>query len=868
MTVALFLIILNIINMMINRATKKTVFSLNNTRIFKKYLLLLLILAKSQTVSGLDYGIEFERIFFEEEQVKTSVWAIAQDSTGFMWFGTNNGLYKYDGYIFKRYTHSDQDSTTLLSNIVGKLVIDQKNNLWVRSSSKTLSRFIPEDESFVHYFNDPADSALVIKSTISSFVFKNDTVWIGTYNNGLYRYVLTTNELKNIYSESTPDNPISSNWVQSLFIDNNYLWIGTNKGLDRLNLKTAAIRHFDLSDNIQNRSLNLIRTICKDLSNSIWVGTNDGNLFKYNSKTDSFTENFSVNASYPASNNSILSLSCDRSNQLWIGNSKLGLACFEQNKNIFTFATKNHAKIAGIDRANIQTIFTDRTGTIWIGTTITGLYKQKPTPQFHHYLLTDTPDSLRTENNIQAIHKDSNEVLYIGTNDDGLYVIEPHKEILRHFLHDPDDSASIIDNSVFDIFEDSNNNLWLATNNGLDKFIREENVFIHYKLSRNDLKILLSKLDAHKRDTFLKKSNRISSICEDHNKNLWIGTLSGVLARFDYRNFKFYTYRYLSDRWQSPDGITTIVEDAFGKLWIGTVSNGIHIFNPETCQYIKFFHKSSSPDSLPSQLITTIFKDNSDEMWIGTAKSGLSKYNYKNNSFKSYRDTDGLSSNRVTGILEDNNSNLWISTTGGLSKFDKKTESITNFTLKDGVDYYKINIAATDFTLKYNPIIGEFLAPSIKMGFRSCSYKFSENEFYFGGNNGYIVFNPADLYFNRGEKQTPNIVLTDFRIFGESRRLDNNNKIKNINLTYKDYLFSFDFSLLDFTSPTENQYSFFLEGFEKKWGEASTNRSVTYWNIPPGKYTLKAKACSKYGYWTEKPLEINITITPPFWKTW
>lgn len=854
--------------MMINRATKKTISPLNNTRLFKIYSLLLLILATSQTVSGLDNRIEFERIFFEEGQVKTSVWAIAQDSTGFMWFGTNNGLYKYDAYTFKRFTHSDQDSTTLLSNIVRNLVIDQKNNLWVQSSSKTLSRFISKDGTFVHYFNDPADSALVIKNTISSFVVKNDTIWIGTFNSGLYRYALATNELENIYNESTPDNPISGNWIHSLFIDNNYLWIGTNKGLDRFNLKTAAIKHFDLRDPIRNIPSNSIKAVCKDLSNSIWVGTYDGNLFKYNSKTDSFTKNFSINAEDPASKNMILSLSCDRSNRLWIGNSWLGLACFEQNKNIFTFATKNPDKIAGIDRTHIQTIFTDRTGVIWIGTTLTGLYKQKPVQQFHHYLLTDTPDSLRTENNIQAIYKDSNEVLYIGTNDDGLYVIEPNKEILRHFLHDADDSTSITDNSVFDIFEDSNNNLWLATNDGLDKFIREENRFIHYKLSPGDLKILLSKLDANRRDGFFKKCNRFRGIYEDQKRNLWIGSFSGILARFDYRNSKFYTYRHLSDRWQSSDGITTIAEDAFGKLWIGTVSNGIQIFNPKTCQYIKFFHKSSLPDSLPSEFITTIFRDNSDEMWVGTLKSGLSRYNYKNNSFKSYRDTDGLPSNRVAGILEDENHNLWISTAGGLSKFDRETGSITNFSLEDGVDYYKINIDATDFTLKYNPIMGEFFALSNKMGFRSCSFKFSENEFYFGGNNGYIVFNPADLYSKKGGKQTANIVLTDFRIFKESRKLDYNNKIKNINLTYKDYIFSFDFSLLDFTSPTENQYSFLLEGFEKKWGEASTNRSVTYWNILPGKYTLKVKACSKYGSWTEMPLAINITITPPFWKTW
>ncbi len=836
-----------------NEGVRKIHFKRQN--VITKLSFLFISILISQNLYGLKYPVKFERMPLEPGEVTANIFSIAQDSTGYIWIGTPSAIYRYNGCDFTKFpikTNIDQQGT------VRNIVVDPSNNIWFKLKSRSIGRLDPHSGTFQPVIDNPS----AISSSINCFTFINDTMWLSTISDRLFRYIPETDQMTQILDS----NQINTGIHRLLPIQRD-IWIGSTNGIYKYNIDRNDLKYYSLKQSSCDSLRKKIIAIHQDRTGVIWIACNYGIIYKYNEKSDRFDQYYIIpglDLSNPKFQ--ITSMICDNTNHLLFGTIRQGLAYLNLTTGNFVSSSESRDQISGIEPNYISKIFIDNNGVLWLGTPKPGLYKEKGHPKFFHYLLSSSDDSLIVDNYVQSIQKDNQGDLYIGTYQDGLYQFDSNHNLKNHFLAEPDNSRSLCENNIYAMLSENDGNLWIATSDGLEKFIKQTNEFIHYRLDRSDITPILTQLESSRRKRYFEKCNRFVCLFKDKNQNIWIGTYSGILAKFDCQAETFKIFRYHIDEWKSADGITTIEEDQYGNLWIGTVWDGIHIFDPVEEKYLRFHRFSDSPDSLSSNQINTIHKDSHNLMWIGHSSAGISVYDDNIKKFKTYRDIDGLLNNRVTGLVEDNYGYLWISTMSGLSSFEYTTQSITNYTHADGVDYYYFNIIPTDQVQLIDQNNGIHQTHRTKINYNSCAYQNSDENIYFGGNNGYIIFNPKDLITE--ESNQSNLVLTDFKIFTKSQiNYRPFNNIKEIELSYKDYIFSFDYSLLNFISPEENTYSHILEGFEKEWSDPSIDRTVTYWNIPPGNYTLKIKGTSKYGSWCQNPLEINITITPPFWKT-
>ena len=374
--------------------------------------------------------------------------------------------------------------------------------------------------------------------------------------------------------------------------------------------------------------------------------------------------------------------------------------------------------------------------------------------------------------------------------------------------------------------------LWIGTkSDGLCKFDKETELFTHYR----------HKLD----DSTSLSYNDIKSICEDSYGGLWVGTDEG-LNRMDRHSGKF--VRYTKFNSNIKNAIRKIYEDKTGKLWVGT-SEGLYRYNRDKNTFDVFLHDTHDTSTISNNYILSILEDAFGRLWIGTL-NGLNKYNKETQTFTQYHEDDGLPNGAIYGILEDGNNNLWLSTNKGVSRFNPQNKTFRNYTIKDGLQAEQ---------------------------FHRVAYKNTYGRMFFSGPNGYNAFYPDSIF---DIEYLPSVVIVDFKIFNKSIRVGeeldtriilkkNIINTKEIILSYKDYVFSFRFAALDYTSPKDIKYAYIMEGFEKEWNYTSANRRfATYTNLPHGKYTFRVRATNSDGLWSKDETAIEVIITPPFWKTW
>ena len=493
---------------------------------------------------------------------------------------------------------------------------------------------------------------------------------------------------------------------------------------------------------------------------------------------------------------------------------------------------------SSISGNSISSIYQDNSGNLWIGTFGYGINKFILQRKFIHFKKElDNPNSL-SNNIIKAIYKDKSGLLWIGTFGGGLNRYNSDQNSFTHFNHDPNNPYSLSDDKIYSIYEDNNSNLWIGTRSGLDKFDKENEIFLNYKPDPNNTNL---------RRYY--RNNIVSAIYEDRSGTLWIGTFGSGLLEFDKEKLTFIPYKYEPGNIHplQSEMISSIYEDKSGTIWIGTWGDGLKKFNKETKQFCHYRHDPNIPNSLSSNIITSICEDQYCNLWVGTLRSGLNNYDRVNNKFINYTEADGLPSNSTNGILEDDNGCLWINTHKGLSKFDIVNTTFTNYSREYGVNHYS------------RP--GRLMSSAIGGYFKSQT-----GDMFFGGINGFICFNPDRIL---EQSHISPIVLTGFRVIGKNIKFDKAiSDIDQIELSYKSNYFTFEFALLDFTNVQRNQYSYKLEGLDKDWIYSGNRHYASYSNLAPGKYVFKLKGANHEGIWNIEGISINLTIIPPFWKTW
>ena len=787
---------------------------------------------------GQNNTIKFTNLSLKEGLTQSSVNCILQDKKGFMWFGTQDGLNRYDGYHFTVFKHDPADSTSLSDNFIQSMFEDKQGVLWIGTEGG-LNKFDREKEQFIRY-RQTANSIGLSNNIVWAICEDNQAnLWIGTAD-GLNKFDREKETFRHFKHDHKNPQSISSNEIQSLYADKSgALWIGTIGGglnkFDQAKEKFTVYRHKSADPN--TISNNWVWSIFEDASADLWIGTNDG-LNKLNRKNGKF-ERFKSQENEPGtiSHNVIRSIFQDDSGILWIGTGGGGLNRFEKEKKQFSYFQYHDNLSSSLANNNVFDIYEDRTGTLWIGTN-GGISKfDRAKQNFNHFR--NIPNTLNTINSnvVWSILEDKKGILWVGT-EEGLNRMDREKQTVKQYKNIVGSRNSQIKGSIYSLFEDHTNRLWVGTDAGIYYFDRDKEKFTLFRSGRKNENGLFNK--------------RIYDIFEDAAHNLWIGTKEG-LYRLDEKRKKLVFFQNDPNETGSISNniIRCIYQDKTGTIWIGTNGGGLNkmINYPEkdSVSFISYKSKDNSVNTLNNNIILSIYEDDRGILWLGTYGGGLNKFNPENNSFSHYTEKDGLSNNVIYSILSDKKGNLWMSTNKGISKFDPTTEKFQNYYENDGLQSNEFNIGAY------------------------C--KSRKEELFFGGINGFNAFSPGLIQINQ---VPPQIVLTDFQVFNKKAIIGGKRsplkktitETDELTLSYKDAVITFEFAALHYSFPEKNKFAYIMEGFEEDWNYIDQRRQASYTNLDPGNYIFKVKGANSDGIWSEKGITLNITITPPWWKSW
>jgi len=807
---------------------KKTI--LFNKHLSFIYFLLILFFFYCQTI--LANETKFEHISIDKGLSHSSVFTILQDSKGFMWFGTQNGLNKFDGYNFTVFKNEPSDSSSIANSTVFSIYEDSRENIWIGTLGGGLNKYDSRSETFTHYINDENNEKSLSNNNVRSILEdKEGNLWVGT-NNGLNLFDRTTKTFKRFLNDPNNINSLSNNYVWSIFQDSRgAIWIGTYSGLNKLTYKNETaifVRFTSTQESPNSISHNYIWSITEDKMKNLWIGTDDG-LNKMNLDSNTFKP-FYINDGL--GRNKFWSLFNDENNDLWIGSLGEGLYKLDVNDKEGKFINfKNDIyNDYSLSHNNVWSIFKDRSGVLWIGTDI-GLNKYDET-RFKFNLTRNIPGNKNSlsSNEITAIFKDSFGYLWIGTRH-GLNKYDAINNIFTHF-NITDKNHRISDNYIRSIYEAPSEKgiLWVGTNNGLNKI----NILSNKQKSFNNELGNPNSIS----------NNNVTDIFEDSKHNLWIGTLGGL----NIINRKAETFQtFLNNTAKSSisnNYIFAIKEDSAGNIWIAT-GLGLNKFDKTSGIFERFLSDKTKPNSISNNFISDLYFDRKGTLWIAT-NGGLNKFDDKSNSFSVFSEKNGLPSNSIVGIEEDDSGFLWLSTSNGLSKFDPIDLSFQNYSIGDGLQ-------SSQFT-------------------GGVTYKSSNGEMFFGGINGLNSFYPNLITNN---SKIPPVVITEFLIYNKSVPIGDDSQLKesiaftsDIELSYADNYFSFRFAALHYSYPNENKYKYKMYGVDRDWVESDNQRFANYTNIDPGEYVFTVIGSNNDGVWNEDGASIKIIIHPPFWRTW
>ncbi len=781
-------------------------------------------------------SLRFEQISIEAGLSQSWVWCILQDKKGFMWIGTKDGLNKYDGYRFTVYKHDPGNKRSLSNNIILTLHEDKHGELWIGTEGGGLNHFDRQKEVFYSYRHEPGnDSSISSNSVTSIFEDSSGVLWIGTSNGELNRFDRDKGTFRHYKNQPTDPQSISDNWVNAIFEDRSgNLWIGTRGGLNRFDRQNETFKQYTYDVN-NRKSINhdVVSSFCEDRSGKLWIGTWAG-VNSFNRETDNFTR-YILNRYNQQ--DLVMGILEDKKNELWIVTSGAGIYRYNPDTRVTQNFRNDITNPNSLTSNLITAVYQDRSGLMWFGTKSHGVVKHDPRKEvFKHYQHQPGNMNSLSQRYVRTFCESKNGDIWIGTGTGGLNRFVRNEGNFHHYRPDPDNPNTLSNMDVINIKEDRDGRIWIGTGGGgLNRFDKEKQTFKRYypnnSTSLND--------------------NVIYALCFDSAGFLWIGTWGG-LNKFDPRNETYRHYQHQPEDLTSisDNFVRTVYQDRRGNLWIGTNLGGLNKYDPHNDNFVRYTYQPGNPAGISHNTIECIYEDHRGNLWIGTFGGGLNLFDRETETFKYYSVKDGLPSDVVHGILEDDHHNLWLSSNHGLSKFNPDADTFTNFDVNDGLQNNEFNTNAYLKTHK-----GEML---------------------FGGINGFNVFHPDSIQNN---PFPPPVVITDFQIFNKPALIDTPDvegritlkehisETDEINLSYQDYVFSFEFAALDFTNPEKNQYRYFMEGFDKHWIDAGNRQFVTYTNLDPGEYIFRVQGTNNAGIWSEQEASVKIIITPPFWQT-
>lgn len=801
-------------------------------------------------------SLNFNNLSVKDGLSNNKVVAILQDKAGFLWFATEDGLNRFDGYEFKVYRNNPQDTNSISSNNIWSLFEDAEGNIWIGTKSGELNRYDVKRDIFEHW-NIKAPN-IQNNSINEIYRDKKGILWIGTYQSGIYRFDIITGEIKNWKYKPGDPHSLSNNFITSIVEDSHSnLWISTYNGLNKFNPSADddSFQQFYSEPGKENSlSNNLIWTITRSESDSnfMWIGT-AGGLVSLNIKDNTFIR-ISIpkepTLQFANSVASVIEEPVNNDTVLWIGTYG-GLVRLNLSENEATRFTKKENEPSAIISNEINKMIKDRSGVIWAATQNGLSYISPKGMKFNNIFIRKKGFQKLAElmgTNVKSFTKDNNGTIFFGTSD-GVYNfnnLNTQTGIQKYANTDKINAWSLAVGKYDDV--------WIGTyGQGLKHLNLKNGIVEHQKIESPTFKT--SAFD------YLK------SLFLDDDNFLWIGFWGGGLARYDTQTDEYKIWIHNNDSPQSinHNDVWAIHKDRMGRLWIGTNGGGLNLFVPAGSGiFLSWLEIEDQSKKLSSNSIYSITEarrgkytlgNENTVLWVGTS-NGLNKITLTNSMNESnlntvvsevsvYNSEHGLVDNSVKSILEDENGNLWLGTNSGISFFNVEKNSFINYSTSDGLNGNEFN---------------------------SNSALRSDDGFMFFGNvDGLNVFNPEEIIQSN---YLPPIVFTDFQILnqpvniGESFSLKESiQTAKEIILSHEDNVFSFEFSALDYNSPHSIQYAYMMEGFDNDWIYSGNRRFITYTNLNQGSYTFKVKATNSDGIWNENIKSVMVIVNPPWWRT-
>ncbi|MDJ0751741.1 MAG: sigma 54-interacting transcriptional regulator [Woeseiaceae bacterium] len=798
---------------------------------------LLLLAAALQTEAGDPRSMRFQHVSQEQGLSQSYVYAIVQDSTGYMWFGTQNGLNRFDGIDFEVFANDPNDPASLSDETVRTILRDSSGDLWIGTDAGGLSRFDRSTRTFTNYLHAPENPGSIGSNSVR-VVFEDSkgVLWIGTDGAGLDRFDRETGTFAHYVHDPSDTDTLASNRVWSI-VEGRYgsIWIATDSGLSRLMRGSGAFTHYRHDpDDPGSISDNQVRVLYRDGDDTIWAGTGNGGLNRFDYDTGTFErfvhdpeDNGSISA------NRVNTIYEDRAGVLWVGTVQ-GLNAWEPRTQTFERYVNDSGDRYSLSHDNVLSIFQDMGGVLWVGT-YAGLSRWIPATRamLHYREDANDPRSLNASA-ITSFAEDESGRIWVGTFGGGINVLDLATDRFRHINHVPGDESSLSSDRVMSLEIDSSGIVWAGTRAaGLNRYDSATESFTHFRSDPDDSASL--------------SADGVTYILESADKTLWVATFGGGLNKFDSETGTFRRFRHDPDdpRSLSSDRILALFEDRAGDIWIGTYGGGLNRFDPRSETFTRFGAETGRRGTLSGDEITMIQEGRTGDLWVGVKDGGLHRWRHEDRTtgtlnFERFTELDGLPDATIYAGSWDKHGNLWMSTDRGLSRLDTETLRFRNYDMSHGLQGDEYNLAA--------------------------AYSAADGRLYFGGLNGFNAFDPALLDASR---DPPVVVIKSVSSMNEAIDvMAGDSAGKALQLAHDQRVISFEFAALDFAAPEKNAYRYRLDGFDADWVDAGRERRATYTNLPAGAYTFRVMAANNDGVWSERDAVLPFRMMPAPWATW
>ncbi len=856
-------------------------------------LLITMLLLIGPLVAQDDY-VRFKRLTINDGLSLSSVYNIYQDSKGFMWFGTEDGLNKFDGQSITVYGATTDQLNILANKWIEYIYEDKSGMIWLGSRGG-LTKYNPRRGVFTAIQHDPDMPNSLSNDTVTAIASDlRNQVWVGTLR-GLNKVDRLTNEVERINPVEEELAGLNSQITGFLQDETGMFWIGTYNGLYSYDRKSglfflekaggiltdsSRIFHLTHGENsiwmatsegavkldlsLEQKHLKLpvlfdypggqINGVLADLLGQVWILTPEG-LYCYRGEGIDLQKVLGAGGStHSLSLNPVEPMLLDKDGQIWFGTFGDGVYKIDPVTLTYHHYQHNPADPQSLSENSINCIFQDRSGATWFGTFGAGVSILDPqSNRFTLFKNNPFDRNSLASSFVWTVFEAADSTLWFGTNANGISCYDQHRGTFTHFNHDPSDPASLSNSSVRRIFQDSRQRIWVGTDGGgLDLFNPAQRSFVHFRHDASNPGSI--------------SDNSVRAVYEDRQGRIWVGTRNGLnLLKEDQRSFR---------RFLMPEGsrdellhnfiYSAIYQDRDDNMWIGTYGGGLCKIGPNLDSCISYHHDPEDPNTISDNIVFSIHEDDQGRFWIGT-NSGLNMFYPGTESFRRFGVSEGLANEVIYGILPDDENRIWLSTNLGITRFDLETFQVKNFDMNDGLQS------------------NEFNGGAYHRGY--------DGRLFFGGVYGLNAIDPVMV---EPVRNVTEVTLTKLEVMGKDVRIagvdledefaenpgrivefedefyvsENVTYVEEIMLDYKNRFFSVEFFALNNLQPDKLRYSYIMENLESDWSNAGTRNYVSYTNMKPGSYVLKVVAENLDGYRSDPPMQLRIVVTPPYWQMW